>query len=327
MIDNNYTTELLDQIWEKIPPSGWTPIENSAVVIKLQKDSNGEREISFNFPVELEIKKISSTIGFDVEFRSQSDSTHFLLKELNDQDHSLFSYLCSNLLELCNQNRELSYKNRLSQLLDRIVAWQDFMKITDKQLSIERETGLLGELFVLLNILKIGIPFDSLKNLWQGPLSGSHDFFINSKIAMEVKTSLKELPLIAKINSLRQLDLGDLESLYLSVICCKKDQSGLDIDFFVQQIKANLKNEWEIAIFDSLLVSSGYIESLHKEKLNSFLITNNFVFNATDIPHLTFGNTKGILDAVYKISLITEDGGMSSAYQKLDSLLLQLKGK
>ena len=103
----------------------------------------------------------------------------------------------------------------LRALLDRVRAWQVFMdRSGDGALSPEAEVGLFGELVVLGEVIRQGVPPIVACESWEGPGGGLHDFRWSTG-AIEVKATAAVGSFPARIGSLAQLDDSEIQPLFL----------------------------------------------------------------------------------------------------------------
>jgi hypothetical protein len=210
--------------------------------------------------------------------------------------------------------------------LSRIRAWQDFMeRHRDEVLSEEAELGLLGEIVVLSELIKLGIPTKIALEAWQGPLDSLQDFLFNSG-AIEVKTTLSPKGFPAIVSSLEQLDETLRQPLFVAGVRLALGASGMSLPEFVADVRTALQNEVApLRAFESRLVHAGYLPSLADKYVRRFSHSTTSIWPVEgDFPRLTRLNVcRGIKQARYELDLDSasvNDTGLTSALQRLGVL-------
>ena len=101
-------------------------------------------------------------------------------------------------------------------LRDRLLHWKKFLKAAgDNGLTIEEQTGLFGELFVLKKLVGAGVcePAQVLLS-WLGPSGANQDFSSQGR-AIEIKSTTLNNGSKVSIANERQLDEDGLQCLFL----------------------------------------------------------------------------------------------------------------
>jgi len=109
-------------------------------------------------------------------------------------------------------------------LLAVLERWRRFWTSNRDGLSQEEQTGLVGELWLLLEWLP-QLTVSSV-SAWQGPLRGRHDF-VTETVSVEVKTTRAATgPVVHRIARLDQLDQPGAGELYLLSLRAVPDPLG-----------------------------------------------------------------------------------------------------
>ncbi len=180
------------------------------------------------------------------------------LVELNRNfDENIFINLIHDIMQRLNN---LDTQRRISQIfMQTLELWKLFFSNNKLPLSEEGQIGLIGELFVLDELISNlkGSKDDFLK-AWKGPLRGKHDFSL-SKGSIEVKTSIGDFDRKFNIHGEDQLEIEKGKQLYLINPVMEIDENGKNINFYVNKIKTKLgHSNSTIVKFDHLLASYGY---------------------------------------------------------------------
>ena len=89
----------------------------------------------------------------------------------------LFSLVAEDVAGLLRSLDAASTRSILLTLVERVRAWQAFMeRERPEALSREAELGLVGELFVLEEMIGSGVMAEEAVRAWQGPLEALQDF-------------------------------------------------------------------------------------------------------------------------------------------------------
>lgn len=175
----------------------------------------------------------------------------------------MFALMATDVVSTLGAASSLDDRAIFRLFLDRIRAWQNFMRQgRDGLLSPEAEIGLHGELILLGMLIDAGLEALSAVEAWRGPLHGLHDFEIDTG-AIEVKTTASEQGFPVRILSLEQLDPSLAEPLYLAGIHLNADPEGLDLRGRVEDIRQRLQNDLAaLHTFITLLLHAGYTDTM-----------------------------------------------------------------
>lgn len=144
-------------------------------------------------------------------------------------------------------------------LRDRLMHWKKFLKAAGEDgLSMEEQTGLFGELFVLRKLLAAGNcdPAQVLSS-WQGPSGANQDFSWQGR-AIEVKSTTANDFSRVRIANERQLDEEGLRNLYLCRLALdRKPSAGETLPGIVSRLLAALGEPLRDDFIDRLALA-GY---------------------------------------------------------------------
>lgn len=149
---------------------------------------------------------------------------------LTSELHPVFTQFCR---ELCDSVQAAASPAREAGLaFDR---WKDLFSdaVAPGRLSEESLVGLLGELWVLEELLAGGAP--SGLNYWVGPLQQVHDFRTVGH-AIEVKATLVREGRVVSISSVDQLQEPHGGDLFLRHIRLEPDPAGVDLGELVSRV-------------------------------------------------------------------------------------------
>ena len=181
---------------------------------------------------------------------------------LERQQIEIFAELCCLLINATL--KETNEQEALSVLISRSWRWINLLAgRKESKLSIQKQKGLIGELFflneLLINQLRISVDF-ALES-WQGPLGGSKDFDLkDSQVEVKAKRSASK-PKI-KISSEDQLEINNNSNLFLAVfgIDFSEKKESKNLSEWCQYVEKNIeiKNPNCISLFNNLLVEYGF---------------------------------------------------------------------
>lgn len=213
----------------------------------------------------------------------------------------------------------------LRALLSRVRSWQEFMRKGAQALSPEAEIGLIGELVVLREAIRAGLPAPLALDAWVGPLNGVQDFEIGAG-AVEVKATLSSQGFPAKIVSLEQLDDSVRKPLFLAGIRLSQRESGWNLPDFAEQVRTELRGEpGTEGILSDRLLAAGYVGAHADRYPRRFIVEGVRVVEVGDgFPRIVGGTVPdGIRRVVYEIDFDRAPGaneGIDGALRKLGAL-------
>lgn len=171
-------------------------------------------------------------------------------------------------------------------------------------LTVSEAQGLYGELLFLKELLlRLG---SNAVNTWYGE-KNTHDFYIGQH-AVEVKTSDKQAPYYAHINSEYQLDDSDVNGyLYLKMYALRSDRSGGQrLPTLIKTVRDLLKSDVAVlSIFDEKLKAVGYLDAAEDYYSNGYTVRDTYLFEVRPgFPRLIKKDIpKGIYHIEYDVSV------------------------
>lgn len=193
----------------------------------------------------------------------------------------------------------------LRVLIGRVRAWQEFMRKGAQALSPEAEIGLIGEITMLLAIIKAGVPAALAIESWVGPLDGIQDFALGTG-ALEVKATLSPVGFPARIGSLEQLDDSVRQPLFVAGARLRQSENGKTLPDFVGAQRVAIKGDAEAErLLAERLLAAGYLDAHADRYSRRFDLAGTRVIKVGDgFPRLTPGSAPaGVLKAMYEIDL------------------------
>ena len=302
-----FDSRLIQSIWDGLEAGKTIKVKSSPFVIEFCKEQTGAEIIRFEFSVNFPLAAEAST-GFDIEIGHQKDSTSLEVIRSNCDDDSMFTIFTSDLVALSTQCADLTQEECANAVVDRITAWQKFMKTAGRKLSDEKELGLLGELVVLQKWLQGGGKPKHLDAVWTGPIRQFNDFTFKRGYGFEVKTSTNATPFRVHVDNLEQLDTGKLPNLSLVAIKVTELPGGRTLLSLIDEINKQLPLKISQLEFMSKLISSGFNPENPTRELREFRVDFIRAFKADSVPRIIPGSIPGILSARYEMLLIGEDG-------------------
>lgn len=235
----------------------------------------------------------------------------------------LFSVMAEDVLRIVAVSYTHSDHQRYSAFLERIRAWQEFMRRNASLLlTPEAEVGLVGELEVLGSLLRAGYAATPAAEAWQGPRHGLHDFVLNHG-AIEVKSTTAADCFPARITSLAQLDDAIVSPLFVAAVRLDVAATGTTLPERVDSLRHLLGSD-PVArtVLDSRLVEAGYVEAVREHYVRRFLSASVSVMRVTDgFPRLTAASVpKEVRKASYELELSMvkqPDVGLAAAFREL----------
>lgn len=143
--------------------------------------------------------------------------------------HGVFDELVEDVLKLVRESDE----DPVEICLVTLEKWRALFIVRTGPLSLDGEQGLLCELLVLLDLVRMepGIAL----NGWDGPAGASRDFN-NGTHAIEVKSTRTLDGTTVRVSNMEQLDPTGLESLGLVVVHLRSARMGITVQSVAAQI-------------------------------------------------------------------------------------------
>jgi hypothetical protein len=230
--------------------------------------------VSISDTIEINISAFSNLQEIQVDLfpsPTQTRKNSLVFKLLNFQHKDIFTVLCEDLIT--SIAKETNERKLVKEILNRFEKWKSlFNKIGLQGLTPEEQRGLFGELYFLRKYLLFNRNFLEVVNTWIGTERQVRDFQ-SGTWALEVKTTHGNNHQKVHISSERQLDITNLNDLFLSHISLEQMQnSGETLNDIIDSIIAILQNDtlalnkykakiYEVGYFDlqrSLYETVGY---------------------------------------------------------------------
>lgn len=242
--------------------------------------------------------------GVAIDVLEVGSHKELLIVLLDNQLKGIFSLFIENILdEIIHCVVE---NDAILNIINVITRWKKlFDKINFTGLSDEGQKGLLGELLLFKQLLKEGVPFQRILKSWTGPDYDDKDYRFGSK-GFEVKLTAAKNPCI-KITSERQLDVGNLDNLYLILYIVEQVQDkGFSLVQLITEIRELIKlNHQDLSDFNDRLVIVGYSNDDFEFYDTKYAMrgTNTYLVNDA-FPKVTTHNVaSGIYNVNYRIEL------------------------
>jgi len=220
------------------------------------------RKISHDFINNNNLKDIK--IHF-IQDKEQKGKQLFILSLSDNELKDIFAILCEDLFQsIANITIESEFVNTLKE---RFGQWKElFERVRNKELSVESQKGLFGELYFLQKLISVTDNPLFCINLWKGPEFGIRDFEYNMW-AVEVKTTTTHNQQKLFINSERQLDCTHFKNLYLFHLSAEiRDGFSLTLNSLIENLEIKIgENIKATTIFKMKLLKAGYLKA-DKEK-------------------------------------------------------------
>lgn len=256
---------------------------------------------------------------FTVEVENRIELFVYLLdNDLKD----IFSLFIQNILEDVMQT--ITESEALTKTLNVVSKWKKlFDKINFNGLTLEKQKGLIGELFFLNHLLKNDKTSTLAINAWTSAEQEfqAKDFTIGS-IGIEIKFTSSNQPGI-KVSNERQLDAENFNELFLVLYSTEavKD-NGISLNSIVEQTRQNIPTEDERNVFNDKLKLNGYFDEDREHYSKMYSIKKTFAFAVTtNFPKIVKCHLPlGIYDTTYSIEI----SAVENFLVELDEILLNI---
>lgn len=234
----------------------------------------------------------------------KTDKYILLFKLLNNQHRDIFSVLCEDLI--ASISSVTNETQLVKELLNRFEKWKSlFDRVAAQGLSPEEQRGLFGELFFLRKFLLSNSDFIAIVNSWVGSEKQIRDFQFGNW-SLEVKTTHGNNHQKVHISSERQLDITNLENLYLYHISLEvRQQSGETLNQIVDAVSEILSSDFSsLNRFRNKLLEAGYFEQHKQLYSNAGYFTRQDVFYKVEneFPRIEESDIRnGVGDVKYSI--------------------------
>lgn len=323
--------------WQSLPrsgaESGWQTIPVTApsagcAIRAGRKHPAGQEAVlaGFNQALLPASEKLPDGQGFFVERVAIDDGwTWLAITRSESGQFDLFVAMVCDVVGLLDAAGQTDQQTQMRLFIERVRAWQDFMRKGVTVLGPEREVGLIGELTVLGRLLDEGLGCGSAIDAWKGPLDGEQDFELGMG-AIEVKATVSQTGFPARVGSLQQLDDYIRQPLFLAGVKLRLNAEGFNLPSLVAQTRERLRDAPAAAVkFDQLLLDAGHYDGHASQYTRRFELAEFRVCEVTgNFPRLTTGNVPaGVTAASYTIDLDRTKEAHLSLEQALEKLGLK----
>lgn len=320
--------------WQSLPrlgaTSGWQTIPVTApsagcVIRAGRRHPAGQEAVLAGFDKALlpASEKLPDGQGFAVERVAMDDGwTWLAITRSESGQFDLFVAMVCDVVGLLDATNLADQQTQMRLFVERVRAWQEFMRRGLAALGPEREIGLIGELTVLNGLLDEGLGCSSVIDAWKGPIDGEQDFELGMG-AIEVKATVSQTGFPARIGSLQQLDDHIRQPLFLAGVKLRLHPDGFNLPSLVAQTRERLSEApVSAAKFDRLLLDAGYYDGHASHYVRHFELGEIRICEVIgSFPRLTAGNVPaGVTAASYTIDLDRND----EAHLPLEQALLNL---
>jgi hypothetical protein len=240
-------------------------------------------------------------VHFFSERVADKSEVFILLTDNNLKD--IFALFIQNIIEDIEET--VSEKEALDVTLNVVFKWKKlFDKINFNGLTLERQKGLLGELFFMDKLLDIKSN-TSVLNAWTGPDNEDKDYRFGS-LGIEVKLTSSKYPKI-KITNEGQLDTQNLIALFLVLYTVEEvKENGCSLNDIIDQIRTKLEYQNDLLkFFNERLMAAGYFEEDRNSYSKQFSIKQEYIYSILDdFPRIIKNNLPiGVYNTSYNIEL------------------------
>lgn len=325
--------------WQSLPKSGtesgWRTIPVTAPSVGCairagRKHPMGQEAVLAGFDHGLlpAVEKLPDGQGFLVERVDMDDGWTWLAMTRSESGQfDLFVAMVSDVVGLLDAASQTDRQTQMRLFIERVWAWQEFMRKGVTALGPEREVGLIGELTVLNGLLDEGLGCSTVIDAWKGPLDGDQDFELGMG-AFEVKATVSQTGFPARVGSLQQLDDHIRQPLFLAGVKLRLYPEGFSLPSLVAQTRERLRaTPVAAAKFDRLLLDAGLYQGHASQYSRRFELAELRVCEVTGkFPRLTVGTVpSGVTAASYSIDLDRNNEASLSLEQALMKLGMKSK--
>ena len=325
--------------WQSLPrsgaESGWQTIPVTApsagcTIRAGRKHPAGQEAVLAGFDQALlpASERLPDGQGFFVERVVMDDGWTWLAMTRNESGQfDLFVAMVCDVVGLLDAASQTDRQTQMRLFIERVQAWQEFMRKGVTALGPEREVGLIGELAVINGLLDEGLSCSSVIDAWKGPLDGEQDFELGSG-AIEVKATVSQIGFPARVGSLQQLDDHIRQPLFLMGVKLRLNSEGFSLPSLVAQTRERLKDAPIAAVkFDRLLLDAGHYDGHKSQYTRHFELAELRLCEVTGtFPRLTTGFVPtGVIAASYSIDLDRTNEACLSLEQALEKLGMKSK--
>lgn len=263
--------------------------------------------VSLNNSFQINLSSFSDLRDIHVEIipdETNTEKNYLIFKLVNSEHKDIFSVLCEDLI--LNISSVTNQIQLFKTLLNRFEKWKSlFDKLNSVGLTPQEQRGLYGELYFLRNFLITNSDFNKVLNSWTGPAKEIRDFQLGNN-ALEVKTTTGNNHQKIHISSERQLDLSNLQNLYLYHISLDvRHQDGETLNQIVDSISDLLNSDFAaMNCFNNKLLEAGFFNH-HRDNykdIGYFIRQDAFYRVEDEFPRIQENEIRlGVGDVKYSI--------------------------
>ena len=233
------------------------------------------------------------------------EKTFLIISQSVEDSEEIFEKVLQNLVDHILMQEQIPLYTVVYEILDR---WHNFFKRKyEKQLTLEEEMGLFGELYYIKRWLVTYAqePPLIIKD-WKGPLKNRIDF-VNKSRGVEIKTVSPKIRDEIRISSEKQLEVTPvINDLHLYVLKIEISESiGQTLQIMIEEIESILlERAPSLAVkFKDLLLEIGVTSDDYDS--NFFYVHEELVYQVRDsFPRITSESLPiGISNVSYTIDL------------------------
>lgn len=221
--------------------------------------------------------------GFDVVIVQDDhlfgDRTAVALVRRAEGSLDIFTVMTADVLRCLDAAGTTDPRELARIFVGRVADWQAFMARKRRPLSLEKQLGLMGELWFLDCLMQTRLGGAAV-DCWQGPLRAAQDFNIGTG-AVEVKSSLAGGAFLARINSIEQLDT-EKAPMFLAALRFEVADDGTDLVEMVAHLRETMAQAGLSRVFEALILVSGYQDDHAEHYRRKLLLSDGRAFLVGD---------------------------------------------
>ncbi len=274
------------------------------------KDHKGN--LVFRFLGEFDVEPfqdIPQMQGIYMNFGSETEKSHLTLILDDIEDESIFYLLCKSLMEATNVIWLGNDEAAVRVLITHLSRWQRVLQRRKdaRELTINEQAGLLGELLVLQNFFFKHLDLHISISSWTGPLDDEQDFSYGDSL-VEVKTSRASRDRKIKISSADQLDSvsGQITLVFIGMAQADREhENAMSLNQIVSQIQECFVDDLSTReLFETRLIMRGYEPLPAYDRIFFVPATEQFYSVEGSFPRICSSAVPaGVADVKYSITL------------------------
>lgn len=314
----NKTSKMYNALLQELQTKAYDPSKNIHRKYTCRNDvgiiysmSVASRMRALEFPADKMVKDTSFPVwqGVKIDLVTMPEYSHqnqmyIELQQMPGPDAYIFEIVADDLRRGIDtlQSSQGSTKRTLAILKK----WKDFFSAGKLPiLTGIKEQGLFGELLFLKELINDAGP--SAVNTWSGVNNETHDFYVGQN-AVEIKTTSKQAPYMAHINSEYQLDDHDVNGiLFLRMYALRKDTNGGQrLPELINIIRRLIKDASSASrTFEEKIAKAGYLDAAEDYYHEGYTIRETYSFDVKkDFPRIVKKNLpNGIYNLEYSVAI------------------------